>query len=41
MDGAIECHSEKCIFIFRLTVAPKLERKNLSKKSERTYFSPF
>ena len=41
MNGEMERDSEKCIFIFRPSVGPKMERKILAKKSERTYFSPY
>ena len=41
MNGEMEPSSEKCTFIFQLNIAPKMERKCLSKKSERTYFPPY
>jgi hypothetical protein len=39
MNGTMERNSEKCVFIFRLNLVPKMEKKSLSKKSEHTYFS--
>ena len=39
MNGTMERNYEKCMFIFRLNVAPKMERKRLSKRTE--HFSPY